>query len=677
VEAATLADVLPALSSWRRSATSRKVLESWRYAVSWRPHAHQQTSGTLTGSTWVVVCPDTPPIALADALEDAGAALLHITGPGLLTAALEAHADAAGVLSLLPDTVDSLRLIKEHAAAQRAVPLWHLTSRAVQTTPDDAPPVPEQAQTWGLGRVAALEHPGQWGGLVDLPADARLPHYAELAHRLADTGPGYEDQLAIRDDVTYLPRLVRAPHPAGTSEADGWRPEGTVLVTGGTGALGPHIARWLVQAGAEDLVLTSRRGASADGVPALVAELEAQGVRVTVAACDVSDRDAVAQLVKRLDSEDRRVGTVVHAAASMRLDSLDALTPEEFEAVVEAKVAGARHLEELLTHHPVSAFVLFSSIAGVWGSGDHGAYAAANAYLDAFALRRRARGLPATSVAWGVWGSDQLPDAVDPEFLRKQGLPLIDPDTAFAGLQQALEHDETFVAVADVDWARFLPVFASARPRPLLDDIPEVAELVSAQAEASGDDDVPEFVRRFDALPAPAEREKEALALVVGCLAAILGRHGEDEDIAPKTAFKQLGVDSLLAVELRNRLGALTGLRLPATLVFEHPTPLAVAGLVVEELTASRREDDTAASGSVEEELARLESALARRAVHGEDRGTVAERLRAMLAGVEEADAAARAPQPALADEDEDDPDLEGVSDDEIFELLDKELGDD
>ncbi|MCZ7432820.1 type I polyketide synthase [Streptomyces sp. WMMC1477] len=673
-----------------RGATVEDVLSRWRYTVGWQEHPDGEArSGEsvpesvpepLSSGTWLVVRRDAqPPGALLDALAARGWTGVPLDAVESLPGALDEHPDAVGVLSLLSDVRDTLALVKAHAEGPRPVPLWHVTRGAVQATAADAPPSPEEAQIWGLGRVAALEHPTRWGGLVDLPAQPQPQHYALLARHLAPTHTGYEDQLAVRDDAVHVPRLRRAPRPAGVREA--WRPRGVTLVTGATGALGPHIARWLVRAGAEHLVLTSRRGAAAEGVPELAEELEAEGVRVTVAACDVADREAVAQLVKRLDSEGHKVGSVVHAAALMQLNSLDGLTLEEFEAVVEAKVAGARHLDELLAHHPVDAFVLFSSIAGVWGSGDHGAYAAANAYLDAFAAGRRARGLPATSVAWGVWGSDRLPDAVDPDFLRRQGLPLIDPDTAFAGLHQALDHDETFVAVADVDWARFLPVFASARPRPLLNAIPEVAELLDpdgGMAEDGADDGEPSAAARLAGLPA-AEREAEVLRLVLDCLAAVLGRDSGGSDIDPKAAFKQLGVDSLLAVELRNRLGHLTGLQLPATLVFEHPHPLAVAGFLGGELAGSASDDgQDEQPGSVDDELSRLEARLAGGSVAPAERAGVAERLRALLNAFQD-DGVHGGARPATVPSDDDELDddaIAAISDDEMFDLIDKELGD-
>ncbi|EST35028.1 hypothetical protein N566_17865 [Streptomycetaceae bacterium MP113-05] len=667
LDAETLTTVIPALAAWRETTSARTTLSTWRYTVNWQPHDPPQPSGDLTGTTWVVLSPEVPPAELTSALEAADATVVHLADTAQLPATLDRHPDTAGILSLLSDTLDVLTLIQTHATTQAPVPLWHLTHNAVQTTPHDTPPHPDQAQTWGLARVAALEHPTQWGGLIDLPTNPQPHHYTQLTHHLTHahtTHPNHEDQTALRN-TPHHPRLTRTPHPTNTTPTTPWHPHHTTLITGGTGALGPHIARWLVGSGAEHLVLTSRRGAAAEGMPELVDELEAQGVRITVAACDVSDREDVAELVKSLDAAGHQVGTVIHAAALMQLNSLAALSVEEFRAVAAAKVAGARHLDELLAHHPVEAFVVFSSIAGVWGSGDHGAYAAANAYLDAFAARRRARGLPATSVAWGVWGSDKLPDAVDPDFLRRQGLPLIDPETAFAGLRQALDHDETFVAVADVDWARFLPVFASARPRPLLESIPEVAELLAAARaeDATSANEDGQLVERLAALPAE-KRDAEVLSLVVSCLAVVLGRAGGEPDIAPKTAFKQLGVDSLLAVELRNRLGEVTGLRLPATLVFEYPTPLAVAGFLKGELL------DAAVSPGVESvswegELDRLETMMTSREIAEPERAGVADRLRALLVRFDGAGTGGGGGDV-----------LDLVSDEEMFDLIDKEFGD-
>ncbi|MBI0383865.1 SDR family NAD(P)-dependent oxidoreductase, partial [Streptomyces albiflaviniger] len=278
---------------------------------------------------------------------------------------------------------------------------------------------PDQAGVWGLGRVAGVEYPDSWGGLIDLPRTMDARAGARLAGVLADGGP--EDQVAIRASGVMLRRLE--PAPLGNTPARRtWKPRGTVLITGGTGALGTHLARWLADNGAEHLVLTSRRGLAAPGAEDLVAELAERGTRVTVAACDVADRAALQRVLASVP-DDRPLTAVVHAAAHIDLAGLGATTSAEFAQVMDAKVAGAAHLDELLGDTPLDAFVLFSSVSGLWGVGDHGAYAAANAYLDALAERRRANGLTATSVAWGVWDAtgDNMPEALDLDQLRRRG----------------------------------------------------------------------------------------------------------------------------------------------------------------------------------------------------------------------------------------------------------------
>ena len=292
---------------------------------------------------------------------------------------------------------------------------------------------------------------------------------------------------------------VRRLRTAGRSGSPRhWRPEGTVLVTGGTGALGTHLARWLAAEGATHLVLTGRRGPDAPGAAELAAELEALGTRVTLARCDVADRDALAALLADLGEP---VRSVFHAAGTVELLPVAETTPPGFAEVVRAKVAGARHLDELLGDG-LDAFVLFSSIAGVWGSGDHAAYSAANAFLDALAERRRARGATATSIAWGVWapteieGQGGMSEGVDAGQLARRGLPLMDPATAIAALQETLGRDETFVVLADVDWARFVPVFTAGRARPLFDDLPQVKRLRDTVKPAVDDDPAGRAARR-------------------------------------------------------------------------------------------------------------------------------------------------------------------------------------
>ncbi|MEV7094004.1 type I polyketide synthase [Amycolatopsis sp. NPDC051045] len=557
----SLSELLPALSEWRRTAREKSTVDSWRYDVRWRPAA--EPAGTPTGRWLAVVAPGQD----SSVPEVLGAEVVPVTGDreSLAARLREAGPDVAGVVSLLgfderphpefpelPSGVaGTLLLAQALGDAGIDAPLWLLTSGAVATDS----PSPAQAQIWGLGRVIGLEHPGRWGGLIDLPADLDDRAAARLAAILAT--PGDEDQFAIRPSGALVRRLVRATPPR--TAPGSWSLSGTVLVTGGTGALGPRIARWLRGAGAGHVVLASRRGDQAPGAAELAAD-----PGITFAACDVANRADVEALAERHD-----IRAVIHAAALIELASIDATDLAGFAAVARAKVLGAENLDAVFDHD-LDAFVLFSSIAGVWGSGDHAAYAAANAHLDALARRRRARGLRATSLAWGVWNAAN-PAKENQDFdasrLLRQGLPFLDPDLAFAGLRQVLADDETFLAVADVDWARFAPVFTALRPRPLLDELPEVRHALTVESTPPATGGLRDRLAGLS----PADRTRTVLDLVRATAAAVLG-HDSPDAVAPGVALRELGFDSLTAVELRNRLAAETGRSLPATLAFDHPT---------------------------------------------------------------------------------------------------------
>jgi acyl carrier protein len=315
---------------------------------------------------------------------------------------------------------------------------------------------------------------------------------------------------------------------------------------------------------------------AAAGAAELAARVCGAGAAVTVAACDVADRADLAGLLGRLAAAGTAVRGVIHAAAVIKLAALEQLGVAELAEVCGAKAAGALNLDVLLGGS-VDAFVLFSSIAGVWGSGNHGAYAAANAYLDALAQDRRARGLAAVSVPWGVWHAGKAEAAAvgfDAEQLIRQGLPFLASGQAFAGLRQVLDGDEVCTAVADVDWGRFVPVFTSARPSPLLTGVTEARQIIEADTAVSGPG--PGALAGRLAGLSPVEQERMVLELVCQQAAAVLG-HDSPEAVRPGVAFRDLGFDSLTAVELRDKLNVVTGLRLPATLVFDYPTPQALA----------------------------------------------------------------------------------------------------
>ncbi|MYU62155.1 SDR family NAD(P)-dependent oxidoreductase, partial [Streptomyces sp. SID69] len=388
-----------------------------------------------------------------------------------------------------------------------------------------------------------------------------------------------EDQLAVRASGVSVRRLVRAPQTAAPVET-AWSTRGTVLVTGGTGALGGHVARWLAGAGAEHLVLISRRGPEAPGAAELRAELEESGVRVTVAACDAADRDALAELFAR-----HPVNAVVHTAGVLDDGLIDSLTPERLDGVLRPKADAALHLHELTRdRQDLDAFVLFSSMTGVWGNGGQGAYGAANAFLDALAEQRRSQGLPALAVAWGSWADGGMADGAAGDHLRRRGVRPIAALPALSALHGALTHGETSVTIADVDWDRFVPAFAGTRPCPLLHGVPEAREVLEARARAAQSTEVPASAlgrRLLDA--APGERARVVLDLVREQSALVLGHTGRTTFDADRT-FRATGFDSLTAVELRHRLSRATGLKLPATLVFDHPTPAALARHLSDEL---------------------------------------------------------------------------------------------
>uniref|UniRef100_UPI000CD4E7A4 type I polyketide synthase n=1 Tax=Streptomyces sp. SM12 TaxID=1071602 RepID=UPI000CD4E7A4 len=571
---APLDAVVPALSQWRRSRHQESVAGSWRYRVTWTPLSRlTSTTATLSGTWLVAATPaDAEPAArLAEALRAAGAEVAPLDREADRLGA-GASAAVAGVVALAPSSgavTESVALLAQLDDAELDAPVWMLTSGAVSIGRSDPLREVAQAQAWGLGRVAALERPRRWGGLIDLPAEFD-DRAARLLVSVLAGGTG-EDQVALRTSGAYGRRLVRAAAdgPTGTP----YTPSGTVVITGGAGGLGKRVARWLAELGAPRLVVLGRRGADTPGSAELVAELAARGTEVTIAACDVTDRAALAAVLESIPEEHPLTG-IVHAAGAGQAVPLADTDEAEIARVLDVKVTGAAHLDELTCERELDLFVVFSSIAATWGSGGQGVYAAANAHLDALVEQRRARGRSGTSVAWGPWEGDGMAgQGGAEEYLYRHGLVAMAPDLAVRALQRAVEADESCVTVADVDWERFAPAFASGRDSALFAELPEAAAAF-APASAAADQG---SAFRDELAAAPESRRHGMLLNLIQARAAVSLGYASPDAIEPDRSFRDLGFDSLTAVELRNLLGAETGLALPATLVFDHPNPTALA----------------------------------------------------------------------------------------------------
>ncbi|MFJ3794579.1 type I polyketide synthase [Kitasatospora sp. NPDC090091] len=692
-EKSALSAVLPVLSSWRGERVDESTVASWRYRIVWNQAPDRGNEPRLSG-TWLVAVPSASASdpwveACVRALTDRGArvTLLELDASAALRTDLAARlgdvvsgaggGTVGGVISLLaldesphPDhpmvaagVAATLALVQALRDTAAESPLWLVTRGAVSVGGTDVLASAVQAQVWGLGRIVGLEHPQGWGGLLDLPDTMDERALARMAGAL--TASGHEDQLAVRPSGVFVRRLVPAG-AGGSTVGREWRPQGTALITGGTGAVGAHVARWLVRGGAEHVVLTSRRGPEAAGAGDLAAELTALGAQVTVAACDVADRAALKRLVADLEGRGTPVRSVFHAAGALAAAPLSETTVADLAGTLAAKAAGAENLAELFDQgRPLDAFVLFSSNSGVWGSGGHGAYAAANAHLDALAQRRRAAGLTATSVAWGLWDGGGMVSGAGEEQLERRGVRAMSPELAVTALHRALAHNETTLTVADIDWARFAPAFSSARPRPLIEDIPQVRRALDETAAAVAGTDPsaagPALAQQL-ATSSEAERERILVDLVRHHVAAALG-HTVGEAIDPGRAFRDLGFDSLTAVSLRNRLNAATGLRLPSTLAFDHPSPRVLAQYLRTELV----QDGAAAALPLPDQLDRLEETLTGGALDGLSPATVAKRLKALLSRLDE--------KPARSGSAGTKEMIQSADDDELLAFINQQLG--
>ncbi|GGV50875.1 type I polyketide synthase [Streptomyces spectabilis] len=577
------------------------------FGVEWTPLPSGPADATAL--TWATVGPDD--LKAGAELTASGARVDAYADVDALGAALAAGAAAPDAVLVTfapgpdPDAAAEATAARARAALHRALGLlqtWQteprlgatrlvlVTRGAVATDGGDVPDL-AHAAVWGLARSARSEQAGGPDGagcvLLDLGstddrADGRTAA-ALLAHGLALDEP----QLAVRDGALLAPRLVpaTAPRAGEPQEARTPDPEGTVLITGATGTLGALVARHLVaEHGARRLLLTSRRGPDAPGAAALVAQLEALGAEARVVACDAADRDALAATLATVPAA-HPLTAVVHTAGVLDDALVTSLTPERVDAVLRPKLDAALHLAELTAGQDLAEFVLFSSAAATFGSPGQGNYAAANAFLDALAHHLRARGVPATSLAWGLWAESSemtghLDEARRTRISRGGVLPLSSTEGVEL-LDAARRFGAPLLLPVRLDTAalRAGAHRGDAVP-PLLRRLVRVPARRTAAGAAASEAEA--FARRL-AAASGAQRAELLGALVRDQAAAVLG-HASADRVEDERGFLELGFDSLTGVELRNRLTAATGLRLPATLVFQNRTPRALAERLAQEL---------------------------------------------------------------------------------------------
>ncbi|MER6912296.1 SDR family NAD(P)-dependent oxidoreductase [Streptomyces sp. NPDC000594] len=605
-------------------STPRESADDLSYRVSWKA-VHEDGSGARLSGRWLLLKGEAPaedPSAthiadgMARALADLGAEVMTLAVDpacdrsrmrALLTEAADERngGPLRGIVSLLPlaegahpghpalplGVAASLTLVQAAGEAAVGARLWTVTRNAVGVLPREEPSA-EQAGIWGLGRVAALEYPHLWGGLIDFRADPGRPgsgpdarSFRRAARVLAAPGGpgGGEDELAIRSAGAYGRRLVRVT--AGSAGA-GWRPRGTVLVVGEVAAVAEPLARRLLADGAERVVLA---GPTAS-LPAAPTDEAGWDGRVSMVPCDVADAAAVRALVG-----DLAPAAVLAVPPPVPLSTVAETSPAVLAQALHAKTALVTCLDAVTDTEGLDAFVVFSSVAGVWGGTGQCGYAAGTAQLDALAERRRARGLPFTSVAWTPWHTPETGGAETEESpvvagMRRAGLSPLDPERAVEELSRAVGRGLAAVAVAEADWERFAAARAAVRPSMLLAGLPDARRLRTAgtTTEPGGSPadsadstdrvdsaDGPEIVRLL-AGRSDEERLRILLRLVRGHAATVLGQPSPDA-IDARQPFKALGFSSVTAVELRNRLRKATGLDLSASLVFDHPDPTALA----------------------------------------------------------------------------------------------------
>ncbi|MCE0536197.1 SDR family NAD(P)-dependent oxidoreductase [Kineosporia rhizophila] len=613
----------------------REIRDS-QFRVSWErladltdlAHGVPETVLEVTGPSQIGAETDTPPEVIA----------FRIAPAGLADAPAAVRTSTASALAVLQAWLGDDRLSRTRLV---------LITQGAVVAQDETVADLAAAAVWGLGRSAQTENPGR---LLLLDADGPDIPWAQVL------GSG-EPQLALRGRNLYAPRLTRVP-PA--SAPNSWSPDGTVLITGGTGGLGALVARHLVaEHGVRHLVLTSRRGPQAPGAEELGDELRAHGAHVQIEACDMADREAVAGLLAAVAAEHRLTG-VIHTAGVLADGVIGSLDPERLDTVFRAKVDAAWNLHELTREHDLAEFVLFSSTAGTIGSAGQGNYAAGNAFLDALARHRDQAGLPARSLAWGPWersaGMTSSLGDVDSRRISRGGVPPLSGEQGLRLFDAALAVSEPVLALTRLD----LALLGSVGDIPLLRGLTGGPRRSAASAPAA------ESLAADLARHTPEEQLELVTDLVAGQVAWVLGHTGTDL-VEAEHRFSDIGFDSLTAVELRNALSARTGLRLPSSLIFDHPT----VGRLAAHLLAEMAPDTAPAARPVLAELDAFEQSLRQAPPDLVTRTGLAVRLRRLLGELTPAASSAEGTGPGGSARER----LDQASADDVLAFIDNELG--
>ena len=611
-------DVLTKLAAQHNQQRTTQSIAEDRYEVRWEKST-APTSGTQAGevSDWVVIGDDPDAIqplvevltarghrhqifglpmsdadeeALSEALraaaaEDSTLRILHV-------AALDS--DAAPSMQSLSRMQHRIlggtrRLFRAATAAGLRRPIWVVTRGAQRVTDGDTVS-PDQSCLWGFGRAASLELPQMWGGLADL-ADSTAEEWSGFIDRITtrDDSAVREDQIALRDQAVYVPRLVRRVGQPTATPLE-LRSDATYLVTGGLGSIGLEIAGYLAAHGAKHLVLTSRRAPSESVQQRIDTFGEQYGSEFHVVTADVADAHDVTRLLATVQAELPPLAGIVHAAGEIGTTPLGSLDDAEVDRVFAGKVWGAWHLSEAAADLKLEFFISISSIASIWGGFGQTAYSAANAFLDGLAWRVREQGISGISVNFGPWSAGMA----DPEArarLDRRGVRTLSPSDALAGLADVVAASSAQGVVARIDWARFLPLYQQAGRRAFLSElereVPTQLTGVGPSATTSGKTQLVERLTN-----APVQQRKRLLTDYIRNAVAEVTRVDAAE-IREDAGFFDLGMDSLMAVELRHRMEQGVGKEIPVTLVMDHPRLSDAADyLLVEVLGLSEQASD-------------------------------------------------------------------------------------